>query len=197
MEKKGQFYTEALPAILLSVFMGLILALTMHSVNTSKADLEKSAPNATEKFPAAFVHSFLLLNISADDAESVGLDSAKRHNVKKLLWLNTQESRELADKYRKKYLKKMAQDNSNGYDMHDYYQKFSADRYDPDELLYIDYSLKYPADLQTHMNYKNYFFYFLDRDSNMIHVHFKNPKGLIKSPPVKTDIPEVDTEVAP
>lgn len=193
MNKKAQLYTEIIPAILLVIGMGLILFLSYSYVSNSKADIEKSAPNATEKFPAAFVHSFLYFNISSDDAKSVGLEDDRKYLVKDLLWLNTKESRDLAEKYRTSYLEKINNDkDSSGYNMHYYYKKFSKDDYDEDNLIHFNYDLKTTTNLEGQISVKNYAFYMKDQNSNLVHVFFKEPRTL-RSPSSTSDVTQTQT----
>ncbi len=179
--KKGGLGTDIVAWVfgLLLIFTALYFTF---DIVVSEADLyEKAAPELSYKFPATFIHSFLMKQISDEDEKELGLDISGDYFVRDVVWLNNDVSKKLVLKYRDEYLKEISDGvDSNGHNVHYFYKMFSGSNYDENELLKIEINRDSIPSLDQAIRDKNYFFYLRTKDDTYTVIYFLNENVIVE-----------------
>lgn len=172
--KKGNMtYTEFALIAFSIIGISLILFFSIKYINSTKESITLMEPEISYKFPAVFVHSFLMQEIEKIDTKNLGLDTSKTYYVKDLIWLGEEKHLSLVkEKYRDKYLEYTSIKDSLGNSIHADYKKFvGQDYYSESDLIQIKKDTNLP-DLAEAIKNKNYFFYLKTKGGEFVFVYF-------------------------
>lgn len=140
--KKAQLeYGGYIVWIFFLVLAAVAMFFLLNSTFVAKSSVETSAPELIYKFPAVFVHTFLMTQISEDDTKKFFPETKQTHFVKDLIYINTDESKEAVSKYRNDFLESINIPDSNGYTILDLYARYTDRTYFDRLLLRIEYDV--------------------------------------------------------
>jgi len=171
---------ESVPSWIVGILViSISLYITFSTVNTSTKDLKETPPTLTDKFPAVFLQTFLMQEIEKEDKESINSQKDKLY-IKDLIWLNTQTSKELIDKYRKKFILEMSQESKSGKNIFDYREDndfVNKNNLDKNNLIVIEYDKEsIPENLEEYIKSNNYFYFFKTQDNTYSIVYYEKSK---------------------
>lgn len=172
--KKGNMtYTEFALIVFSIVAISLILFFSIRYISSTKESITLMQPEISYKFPAVFVHSFLMQEIEKNDTKNLGLDITQTYYVKDLIWFGEEKHLDLIKgKYRDKYLEYTSIKDSLQNSIHDDYKKFvGQDYYSESDLIQIKKETNLP-DLGEAIKNKNYFFYLKTKGGEFVLVYF-------------------------
>ena len=156
--KKAQYllYSYVLWVVTL-VVCSVVMYLAFSSSNAFNDDIEESVPELSYEFPKVFVNTFLMLKISDEDAQKHFGDSSRDYRVYDLIWLDTEKSLSLVEKYKIKYLSDI--EDSPNKDVYELYEIHSGTSINRETLLDIESDLKNiaPTYHYSHLLKVNYF----------------------------------------
>jgi len=173
--KSQMLYQEAIIIVFSLLIISLTLYFVLNNISGVKLAIEKSPKEITYKFPAVFVHTFLYTKVPNEDIANLNLDTNKDYYLKDILYLNTNDSKEIVSKLREDYLvniKKKSFESSTNYDLHTYYKEFSKSNYNENRLLFILTDLSQLPILEDSFEEKNYFYFIKTRDEKYTMVYF-------------------------
>lgn len=172
-KKANMTYTEFALIVIVIISIGLILFFSINDISGTKEAITKMAPELTYKFPAVFIHTFLMQEIDKDDIKNLGLDVNKKYFVKDILALGESDGLDLVKgKYRTNYLKISGELDSNQKSVHDIYKDYiGKNYYSQIDLIQIKEVSTIP-DLESAIKDNNYFFYINNEKGGYILVYF-------------------------
>jgi hypothetical protein len=142
-KKKGQLeYGGYIAWVFFIVLSAIVMYIILTSVWGAKESVETSAPELIHKFPAVFVHTFLMLEISEEDSKKFFPNSKQIHYVKDLIYISTEESKEAVNNYKNDYLSSLYNQDPKGNTILDLYALYTNRIYFDRLLLKIEYDVE-------------------------------------------------------
>ncbi|MDA3856362.1 MAG: hypothetical protein PF569_08955 [Candidatus Woesearchaeota archaeon] len=173
--KKANIYEEEILAIISIIFIAFVLFMSSKFVIQTNEDINKMAPELSYQFPAVVTHAFLMKKIDKTHLEDLGLDINNKYFIKDLLKINSEESLKIVDEYKEKYLEKINTNTNSGKKPIEYYEEYSSDSLNIDNLLIYQTNLEsISSNLESEIENKNYFFYFKTYDNKYVKIDFKS-----------------------
>jgi len=163
-KKSHTTYSEIALIVIAIVAVGFSLFFSSYKLNESKHNLNK-APQINYEFPNIFINTFLNIKINDEDKKELKLDKDKDYYIKDLIYINSEKSKKIIEKYRVSYIQDSLQSTNikNPENMHDLFMKFSKKNYDTstDNLLHIKYvqKLNEISSLSNYIKSINYYYY--------------------------------------
>ena len=180
--KKAQYllYSYVLWAVTL-VVCSAAMYFAISSSNSFNDDIEESVPELSYEFPKAFVNTFLMLRISDDEVKEHFGDSSHDYRVYDLIWLDTEESLFLVEKYKEEYLNEIAE-TSERKDVYELYKIHSGTKVNREILLDIESNDDLPNYRYSLLPKNNYFATIRTSNSNYAMIYFYNKPATITNP---------------
>lgn len=167
-KKAFDINTEILIYIFAIIVMSLVIGFSQYTISDSQKHIEKMAPNLTYQYPAVFVKSFLMLKIDDSDIKDLNLDVNKNYYVYNLIYLGSDDAKDIVDKKKDEFIMEM--NNKNSLKSFENFAKISINQ---NELLKIDYSQSSQPNLELALENNNYVFYFKGSDQKFRQVYFR------------------------
>jgi hypothetical protein len=167
--KKAFIISEALIIPLSLAIVGMMIFMASSISIVDEKSFENLTPELNYEFPKTVVYSFVNFPLSDNDSMVMFGDKNSRV-ISDLMWIGSDDSKDLIIKYREFFLK------DSGFDFVEYldlYNSFSGDDVSLDDLLKIKFDVSFTGSLESELDNRN-FFLRVPRNSNTdILVYFK------------------------
>jgi hypothetical protein len=168
--KKGFIISEALIIPLSLMIVGMMIYMASAVSIADENTFEELTPNLNYEFPKVVVYSFVNFPLSKNDSLIVFGDEDLR-TVSDLIWINSDESKELVNLYKIKFI------DSADLDLDKYlelYETFSGEKLTRDSLIKISFDPGFAGDLESELKKNNFFLRIPTKSGGDVLIYFKN-----------------------
>jgi hypothetical protein len=170
LSKKGFIISEALIIPLSLMIVGMMIYMASSVSIADEKTFEELTPELTYEFPKVVVYSFVNFPLSENDRLTIFGDDDFR-TVSDLVWVNSDETKELINLYRSKFIESSELEFDKYLDL---YKTFSGEEVLKKDLIKIISESTFFDELETELKDNNFFLRVPTNSGGDFLIYFKN-----------------------